>query len=260
MKTALAALYLAGAVAAYSGPEVDSPEVRDLLGRGRFAPPQAQAALALLDRADRRGLPAFALVNRIREGVARHADPKVILGVLEDRVVHLERADDVVRGCAERNIVVRDRELSLMRIADALAQGVAPGDVLDLLPAAAKGNGDLPRVARAAEVLGHLARKGFAPKETREVVSAAVADAWSAERMGDLVGLFLLADAQQLSIDDTREAVLERVRERRADPGAEGETPRNAERKGGRPGADGVDGPRSAAEPHRDPRRERERE
>jgi hypothetical protein len=242
---------ISGAVAltAHAEPAVDEPAVRGLLDRASFAPAQAQAALALLDRADRRGLPTEALVNRIREGVARRAQPRVILGVVEDRVTQLERADEVIRASAEKGVVVHDRERSLMRIADALAQGVTPGDVRDLIPAAAEAGADLPRLARAAEVLGHLARKGFAPADTREAVAVAVAQGWPTERMDDLVGLFLKADAERLSGGEAREAVLERLRDERSGPRGEAEIRRNAE---GTPG--------SGAQAASKPRGKRERE
>jgi hypothetical protein len=154
------------------------------------------------------------LTNRIREGIARRAEPRAILGVLEDRVANLEKADDVLRRCAQQGIPVRERERSLVRLADSFAEGVTPGDVIDLLPAA-KGRGDVENVAHAAEVMGRLERKGFSPDETREVVVAAVAERWSVARMDGLVGLFLEADMLHLSPDETREVLIEGIREKR---------------------------------------------
>jgi hypothetical protein len=206
---------LAGLVAVGSPLRAASPaeerEVAGLLEKGGFAAPQAQAARALLDRAGRQGLPASMLVNRIREGIARRARPAAILGVLEDRLGQLEKADEIVKHGAQRGLVVRERDRLLLTLADALAQGVTPGDVLELVPSAARGKGDLESVARGAETLARLARKGFPPRETGEVVGAAVANAWPPDRMDDLVGLFLQAEALHLPPDEMRERLLEEV-------------------------------------------------
>jgi hypothetical protein len=211
---AIAVLVTVPAVARAATPTVvDEHDVRLLLEKGRFTAEQSQAALALLDRASRAGLPASMLVNRIREGIARRAEPRAILGVVQDRLTQLERADDVVRRCAQRGVAVRDRDRSLLTLADAFAQGVTPGDVLELAPAAGRRGTDIESVARAAEVMGHLARKGFPPRDTREAVSVALGSAWPPDRMQDLVGLFLRADALRLPPDEAREHVLDEVRE-----------------------------------------------
>lgn len=225
--------FLATAVFAAAVPSgadaFDEAEVRALLDKGRFAPAQSQAVLALLDRADREGLPVSMLLNRVREGIARRAEPRAVLGVLEDRFRQLGRADEILKHCGTRGIAVRDRERSLLTLADAFAQGVTPGDVLALLPAAADAKRDVEAVTRAAETLGRLARKGFPAKDTREVVAVAMV-VWPPERLPDLVGLFLQADALRLSPDEARDLLVQEVRDKKEDPSAASVT------RGGAPG------------------------
>jgi hypothetical protein len=212
----LAACVLAALPAPVSGaPSFDETQVRGLLEKGRFTPQQGQAALALLDRAGRGGLPVSMLVNRIREGIARRAEPKAVLAVVEDRLGQLEHADGVLDACGQKGVPVRDRERALLTLADAFAQGVAPGDALLLIPPALQAKADAFGVAKGAETLGRLSRKGFPVKDTRDVVAAALAAAWSAERMEDLVGLFLEADSLQLSRDEARELLLQVVRDKK---------------------------------------------
>jgi hypothetical protein len=212
----LAACVLAAPPARLSAaPPFDEAQVRGLLEKGRFTPQQGQAALALLDRAGREGLPVSMLVNRIREGIARRAEPKAVLAVVEDRLGQLQRADDVLDRCGQQGLPVRDRERSLLTLADAFAQEVTPGEALELIPPALQAKADAFSVARGAETLGRLSRKGFPVKDTREVVAAALGAAWPADRMEDLVGLFLEADSLQLSRDDARELLLQVVRDKK---------------------------------------------
>ena len=205
----------------------DAAEVRALLEKGRFAPAQSQALLAVLDRADRQGLPVALLLNRVREGIARRADAKAVLGVVEDRFRQLERADEILKQCGQHGISVRDRERSLSTLADAFSLGVTPGDVQALLPAAAEAKRDIESVTRAAETLGRLARKGFPARDTREVVAAAMA-VWPPERMEDLVGLFLQADSLRLSPEEARDLLIQEVRDKKEDPGDASVTGRRA--------------------------------
>jgi len=203
---------------AWADPPSDAREIRGLLEGRHFTAEQTQAVLALLDGADRRGLPVRELVDRVREGIARRASARAILGVVQDRVGQLERADDIVRRCAQEGVPVRNRERVLVRLADSLAQGVAPGDIMALLPAA-RGHGDVESVAHAAEVMGRLERKGFSTDETRDVVAAAVAERWPTDRMDELVGLFLEADFMRVPTEELVDLLREGIHDKKQPPG-----------------------------------------
>src|SRR4051812_3548347 len=119
--------------------------------RGGFTPSQAQATLVVLDRANAQALPGSYLADRVREGLARHAAPATIVSVVSDRFADLGRADNVARQCAQRGIPVRERDQSLVSLAQSFSLGVTPDDVLFMVPAAAKGGRDLAGVAHGAE-------------------------------------------------------------------------------------------------------------
>ena len=90
---ALLVLVVSGPV--WGDPAFEAGALRGLLQARGFSETQTQAALGMLERANARGLPASALVNRVREGMARRAEPSAILDVLSGRLSDLERADDV---------------------------------------------------------------------------------------------------------------------------------------------------------------------
>src|SRR5207247_947689 len=115
-RVGLALLALVVSASVRSDASFDAGGLRGRLEARGFSSTQTQAALAMLERAEARGLPASALANRIREGLARRAEPSAILGVLSARLSSLERAEEVARGCAQAGIPVRDRERSLMRL------------------------------------------------------------------------------------------------------------------------------------------------
>ena len=196
---ALAAL---ACVAASGQPSFEGAALRGQLRAGGFSAVQTQAALAVLDDASSRGLPARALVNRLREGLTRHAEPAVILQVLADRRAVLTRADALAQRCASHGIAVRDREGSLTRLADSLSMGVTHGDVVSLLPAASSAHRDLESVSRAAEVMGRLVRRGFPPAETRDVLRAALGAGWTRNQTDGLVAVYV--EARRLGVPGER--------------------------------------------------------
>ncbi len=228
LRDGFALLALAAATWVWSGAGFDTRAVRGLLQSGGFTAPQTQAALAMLDRAEAGGLPTSALANRIHEGMARHAGPATILGVLSDRVGDLEKADDIARRCAREGIAIRDRERSVLRLADSLSMGVTPGDVLSVLPAASKANRDLESVSRAGEVMGRLGQKGFPPSETRGIVASATAAGWTREQMDGLVLVFLEGQRLGLSKERLRQALADGIREKKEPSGLVDDLKRNA--------------------------------
>jgi hypothetical protein len=218
-RAALVLLVLVASGSVWGDPSFDAGALRGLLEARGFSATQTQAALAMLERANARGLPASALANRIREGMARRAEPSAILGVLSDRLSYLERADDMTRRCAKEGITVRDRERSLMRLADSFSMGVTPGDIVSVLPAAARASRDLESVSGAAEVMGRLGRKGFPPGDTRDVLAAAAAAGWTRDQMDGLVAVFLEARRLGVAPEKARQILAEGILEKKEPAG-----------------------------------------
>jgi hypothetical protein len=211
LRAGLALLALAIAVSVGSEPASDAGALRVLLEARGFSVTQSQAAVGMIERANARALPASALTGRIREGLARGAEPSTILGVVSTRLTNLERADDMARRCAQQGIPVRDRDRSLVRLADSFSMGVTPGDVLSVLPAAGRGSRDLEGVSRAAEVMGRLRGKGFPPGDTREVVGAAMGAGWTRSQMDGLVDVFLEARRLGVGPEKSRQLLTEGI-------------------------------------------------
>ncbi len=197
---------------AWGRPSFDAAALRSLLSARGFSPVQTQAALTTLERAEARGLPASVLESRLREGLARHAEPAVVQRVIERRLAELSAADGLVLRGGREGIAVRDRQGSLSRLADSFAMGVAPEDVASVLPAAASAKRDLDSVSRAAEVMGRLARQGSPAADTRDVLRAALAAGWTRDQMDGLVDLFAGARRSGVAREKTRDTLSEGIR------------------------------------------------
>jgi hypothetical protein len=177
--TALFALALMGlAVPGVCAAQSVSPSDREALVRLRVdrggRAEEVDALLRLADEAAAKRLPVGPLTNKIREGLAKGADPKRIEMVIRQISGHLETADRLIRE-TESAPVSTGREASVTLLAESLGTGVTPDEVRELrkvapmstesLAAAARGlafikDAQLP-VVEGTAVVAEAVRHGF---------------------------------------------------------------------------------------------------
>lgn len=130
----------AGALPA-AAQSVPAPErdalIRLHVARGGRAD-DVEALLRHADTAGERGLPVAVLTNKIREGLAKGADPKRIDAVIVQMAAHLEGADRIVRD-VEPGAPARDAAVTLL--AEALGGGVTVDEVRAIQRQAAAAGG-----------------------------------------------------------------------------------------------------------------------
>jgi hypothetical protein len=97
---------------------------------------EIEPALRVADEAGAKGLPVAPLVSKIREGLAKNADPARIQAVVRQMATHLETADGLLREVPPAGGV--DRVAALVLLADALGGGVTAAEVGDIRTLAAR--------------------------------------------------------------------------------------------------------------------------
>jgi hypothetical protein len=152
-------------------------------GRGGQAG-DVDALIQVANDASAKGLPPAPLTNKIREGLAKGHDPKVIEPVIRQMSTHLETADRLLREL-EPAAAGAGRESSVILLAEAVGSGVTADEVreirrvaqssgapplgADSLAGAARGlslikEARLPAVEGAA-VITEAVRRGFRSQE-----------------------------------------------------------------------------------------------
>ena len=91
----------------------------------------ADALNRLANEAAAKGLPAAPLTNKIREGLAKNVDPKRIELVVRQMATNLETADQLIREF-EPAPGGPGRDLTVTLLAEAIGDGVTPGEVREL--------------------------------------------------------------------------------------------------------------------------------
>jgi hypothetical protein len=131
--------------------QVVSPADRDTLVRLRVErggrAEDVEALLRRVEEASTKGLPAEPLTNKIREGLAKGADPIRIDAVVQQMVVHLETSDRLLRELAAPG---QGRGANLTLLAEALGGGVTPEEVREISRTAQTGGAPVTPVALVA--------------------------------------------------------------------------------------------------------------
>jgi hypothetical protein len=103
--------------------------VRACRGAG-FMGEEIARLLALVERAKLSGLPHHALLNKLREGLAKRAPPEAVQKALEDKARVLQKAKGVVDTLILEGRIVRDYDFAVKMVADALDAGATPAQLL----------------------------------------------------------------------------------------------------------------------------------
>ncbi len=135
-----------------------------------------------------KGLPAGALTNKIREGLAKGADPKRIESVLRQMTTNLETADRLVR---EMNLPSggAGRDASLTLLAESLGAGVTVDEVRDIRQQAqSSGKSPLPLegLANGAKGLSFIKEARLSGAEGSAVIVEAIRQGFRPPEVLDL--------------------------------------------------------------------------
>ncbi len=149
--------------------------------------------LRLANEAAAKGMPLTPLINKIREGLAKGADPKRIEGVVRQMASHLETADRLLRESSPTSPGPGCDALVAL-LAEAIGGGVTEDEVLELRRAS-QAPGQPPStstvatadsVASAAKGLSFIKEARLPAPEGAAVITAAVRQGYRSHELLDL--------------------------------------------------------------------------
>ena len=152
---------------------------------------EVDGLIRLADEAAGKGLPAAPLTNKIREGLAKGADPKRIELVIRQMASHLETAERLIREIEPASGGAR-AEAAVTLLAESLGGGVTPDQVRELrrLAQATSRAGNPPLsaevVANAAKGLSLIEEARLPVPEGSAVMAEAVKQGF---RSHEILGL-----------------------------------------------------------------------
>jgi hypothetical protein len=147
-----------------------------------------EALMRLADEAGARGLPVAPLTNKIREGIAKRANPQRIESVIRQMTANLDTADRLVRELDPASAgAVRDASVTLL--ADSLGAGLGPDEVRALLKqmqAPGRPSISAEALASAAKGLSSIKEARLPVTEGSAVITEAVRQGYRSHELLDL--------------------------------------------------------------------------
>lgn len=160
--------------------------VRQRVERGGRAD-EVDMLLRRAEEASTRSLPVEPVTNKIREGLAKGADPQRIDAIVRQMVANLRVSDELVRELAP-SASAAERRGAVVLLAESLDAGVTADEVRELRNAggAAGGSSTPDRVASSAKGLSLIKAARLSAVDGRQVMAEAVRRGYRGTELVDL--------------------------------------------------------------------------
>lgn len=183
------ALLLASAPAMAEPLSVQAREEVHRLGsaQGRSAN-DIEPLLEQVNRVGEKGLPTEAMLNKVKEGLAKGVEPQRIDPVLRQMTSRLESAHEVLEEANARGVAEGNRQRALETMAEALARGATKDEVRDLLKLSQEGKYRATQEVLAAGAKGlAVMKEGNIPsKDGAALVGEGIRQGYRASELLDL--------------------------------------------------------------------------
>ncbi len=156
-------------------------------GQGRSAN-ELDPLLEQVNRAAERGLPTEALVNKVKEGLAKGIEPHRIDPVLRQMTSRLESAHEVLEEARARGMAEGNRQRALEAMAEALARGATKDDVRELTKLSQEGKHKSTQevLAAGAKSLAVMKEGNIPSKDGAALVGEGIRQGYRASELLDL--------------------------------------------------------------------------
>ena len=135
-----------------------------------------------------RGIPTDALVNKIKEGLAKGIEPQRIEPVLRNMTSRLESAHEVLEEAKASGMAEGNRQRALETMAEAFARGATKDDVRDLLKLSQEGKHKATQdvLAAGAKSLAVMKEGHIPAKDGAALVGEGIRQGYRASELMDL--------------------------------------------------------------------------
>jgi hypothetical protein len=207
-----AAALLGGARLSFAQ-SVPVPEREALVRLGVERGRRAEDVEALIRRADEaagKGLPAVPVTNKIREGLAKGHDTKRIDLVIQQIVLQLVEAEQLLKD-VQPSLTGPERDASLILLAESLGGGVTQLEVREIVRLASGATVSSDRLSGAAKGYSFIKEARLPSADGTAVIAEAVRQGFRSHELLDLGRAIKLRQedyrAGRASLRDLREAI-----------------------------------------------------
>jgi hypothetical protein len=144
--------------------------------------------LEQVNRVGEKGFPTEAMVNKVKEGLAKGVEPQRIDPVLRQMTSRLESAHEVLEEANARGVAEGNRQRALETMAEALARGTTKDEVRDLVKLSQEGKHRATQevLAAGAKSLAVMKEGNIPSKDGAALVGEGIRQGYRASELLDL--------------------------------------------------------------------------
>jgi len=185
-------------------------ETKQLLeSKTGFTAQEISDILAIIESANRDGLPSEILINRLKEGIARKSSFQNLLEVLNRKTNSLKLAKELIRQCLDKGIKVENIKYSHQLTAELLERGLSEDDFKLLSNLVLMRRMKLDELVQICEIIVRHKEEQFPAGYSKEIVSLAITKKMNMREI-QYIGEVVLEElrSKQLSSEEIRDIVV----------------------------------------------------
>jgi len=168
---------------------------------------------SLLSDVEKNNLPNSALINKLKEGLAKGASPAKIIVSIREKSENLQFAKYLVEQSFSEETDIREKNEAIEILASSFSSNIPEDMVTDIFTEAIHNNKDIEDIAGAITALSNLLDLEISDTSARVITQDLLNEGYNSKDMAILTNVITFAKKNGLSVLEINSNIINRIRE-----------------------------------------------
>jgi len=168
---------------------------------------------SLLSDVEKNNLPNSALINKLKEGLAKGASPAKIIVSIREKSENLQFAKYLVEQSFSEETDIREKNEAIEILASSFSSNIPEDMVTDIFTEAIHNNKDIEDIAGAITALSNLLDLEISDTSARVITKDMLNEGYDSKDMAILTNVITFAKKNGLSVLEINSNIIDRIRE-----------------------------------------------
>lgn len=168
---------------------------------------------SLLSDVEKNNLPNSALINKLKEGLAKGASPAKIIVSIREKSENLQFAKYLVEQSFLEEADIREKNEAIEILASSFSSNIPEDMVTDIFTEAIHNNKDIEDIAGAITALSNLLDLEISDTSARVITKDLLNEGYNSKDMAILTNVITFAKKNGLSVLEINSNIIDRIRE-----------------------------------------------
>jgi len=168
---------------------------------------------SLLSDVEKNNLPNSALINKLKEGLAKGASPAKIIVSIREKSENLQFAKYLVEQSFSEETDIREKNEAIEILASSFSSNIPEDMVTDIFTEAIHNNKDIEDIAGAITALSNLLDLEISDTSARVITKDMLNEGYDSKDMAILTNVITFAKKNGLSVLEINSNIINRIRE-----------------------------------------------